>query len=246
MNLDELIAQVHTMRARSTRSRPRTSTHGDSWFSIQQKDDTAEVSIYEEIGLWGVTAKAFADQLGAIKASTIKLRINSPGGDVADGLAIYNTLVRHSARVIATVDGWAASAASFILQAADERLVAAHSLTMIHEAWGLAIGTADEIEAQARLLRKASDMTADIYAERSGQPISQIIEAMKAETWYTAEEAIAAGLADRIDESTTTTGEQDPRNRWDLSIHNSILDPQPHPVDVQVDAIRRALKEAFA
>lgn len=175
------------------------------WFRIVNKADTstADVEILDEIGSWyGVTAKDFAAQLADLDVDDINLRINSPGGDVFDGLAIMNTLTRHRARVHADVIGIAASAASFVaVGGADDVHMSAGSMLMIHDAAGLVYGNADDMHETAALLDKISDNLAGIYARRAGGSVSKWRDAMRAETWYTAEAAVAAGLADKADTS---------------------------------------------
>lgn len=169
-----------------------------AWYRIQNRADHAEVLIYDEIGEWGVTAQDFVRELQALDVRSILLRINSPGGSVFDGIAIYNALRNHSATVETIVDGLAASAASFILQAGDTRTAERTGQVMIHDAHGVALGNAGTMREMADLLDKASDNIASIYAERSGMTAEHWREEMRAERWYSSEEALAAGLVDRI------------------------------------------------
>lgn len=149
---------------------------------------------------WGMSAKEFAATLDALPShvNTIELLINSPGGDVFDGMAMINVMRAHPARTVAIVQGIAASAASFIACAADETIMAPNSTLMIHDAWGVCIGNADEMLNMAAVLDKASENSAEIYASKSGATVDEMRAAMRAETWYTAEEAVAAKLADSI------------------------------------------------
>lgn len=156
----------------------------------------AEVRIYDEIGIWGVDAQGFADEISALEAETLQVYVNSPGGDAYDGIAIMNALTRHKARVEITVDGLAASAASLICMAADKLVMNRGAQFMVHETWTFAGGSADDLRAAAVQLDKLSDSYADCYAKRAGGSREEWREAMKAETWYTAEEAVDAGLAD--------------------------------------------------
>lgn len=196
-------------------TRPRSQ----AWYRIENKsDDTAEVLLYDEIGgWWGLTADDFARDMQALKASRITLRINSPGGDVFDGLAIYNTLRLHPANITCRVEGLAASAASFIAMAGDTIQMCRGSMMMIHDAMGFAVGNAADMRGLAELLDKASDNIADLYSARSGGSVEQWRDAMRAETWYSAREAVEARLADEL------LGEPDPdddgpTDRWDLSV----------------------------
>lgn len=182
------------------------------WYRIDMKaaseDDaetSADVYIYAEIGdsYWRetVSAREFAKQLAALDVDKINLYINSPGGSAWDGVAIMNTLRRHRARVEVTVDGIAASAASLICMAGDHITMNASSQMMIHDASGWALGNAQTMHETGALLDKLSDSYADAYAKRAGGSREQWRDTMRAETWYTAEEAVLAGLADEWDGS---------------------------------------------
>jgi len=131
---------------------------------------------------------------------TIVVRMNSPGGSVFDGDAMYNALVRHPAYIRVEVDGLAASAASCVAMAGDEIVMAQNALMMIHNPWTLAWGTADELRAQAALLDKLTDTIVDGYLGHTGDKSTrgQIIDWMTAETWFSAQEAVDVGLADRV------------------------------------------------
>lgn len=175
-------------------------TPGQSWYSINNLSrDEAEVFIYDEIGMWGITASEFMNDFAGIKAKTINLRINSPGGDVSDGVAIFNAIRRHDATVNVFVDGIAASVASVIAMAGDTVTMSPHSQMMIHDAWGFAMGPADEMRKMADILDKTSDNIAGIYAEHAGGTVGEWRERMVAETWFSDQEAVDAGLADGID-----------------------------------------------
>lgn len=182
---------------------------------------TAVLRLYDPVDsygeYWGVSAKEFAQALDDLPSNIteIRLHINSPGGDVFDGVAIVNALRAHSARVVAVVDGIAASAASFIAASADETIMAPNSELMIHDAWGLCVGNAAEMMAMAEMLNHISDNIASIYAAKAGGSNEDWRAAMAKESWYSAEEAVAAGLADSVQELADPAG---PQNRHDLSI----------------------------
>lgn len=171
-----------------------------SWYSIKNisKDET-EVFIYDEIGFWGVSASDFLSELSAVSTPRITLRINSPGGDVFDGIAIYNAIRRQEASVSVFVDGLAASAASFIAMAGDTVTMSPKSQLMIHEAFGFAVGPAEDMRKMAEMLDKTSDNIASIYADRAGGTTEEWRDMMRAETWFSDREAVGAGLADGID-----------------------------------------------
>lgn len=161
----------------------------------------ADVYIFDEIGYWGTTARDFAEQITGLDVALIRLHLNSPGGDAWDGVAIANVLRRHRARVEVIVEGVAASAASMIAMAGDHITMAASSMLMIHDASGMAVGDAATMRDAADLLDKLSDSYADAYAKRAGGTREQWRDTMRIETWYEAEEAVLAGLADEWDET---------------------------------------------
>jgi len=187
----------------------------NDWYRIENKTagEPATVYIYDEIGWFGVTAADFVKDLQAVTADTIDLHLNTPGGDAFEGIAIYNSLKQHKATVNVLIDGLAASAGSFIAQAGDTISIARNAQMMIHEASGLVIGNASDMADMAALLDKMSNNVADIYAQRAGGTVTSWRDAMRAETYYSSSEAVAAGLADDV------TGETDTTNNWDLSIY---------------------------
>jgi ATP-dependent Clp endopeptidase proteolytic subunit ClpP len=171
----------------------------NTWYEIKnQAGPTATVRIYEEIGFWGITAEDFAAELGEITAGEIEVQINSPGGDVFDGIAIYNTLRAHPANITTRVDGLAASAASVIAQAGDKRVMFSASQMMIHNAWGLSIGDADDMRKYADILEQQNEVIAGIYAQRSGKDADEFLALMKDDTWLTADKTVDLGLADEV------------------------------------------------
>jgi ATP-dependent Clp endopeptidase proteolytic subunit ClpP len=199
------------------------------WYSIKNQAEAATpvlVHIYDEIGFWGVSAADFIKDL-LQNDGDIELHINSPGGDIFDGVAIYNTLKQRSGLVEVVIDGLAASAASFIAQAATPEMlfVAPHAQMMIHDGFAMAIGNAKDLRETAELLDKTSDNIAAIYAERTGRDQSYWRERMRAETWYSDQEAVDSGLADGI------KGAAGPTNGWNLGIFNHYrpLGASSHP-----------------
>ena len=158
-----------------------------------------EIFIYDEIGDFGITARDFATLLDGI-GGDVSVRLNSPGGSAYDGLAIYSLLRARPGTVSVTVDGLAASAASVVAMAASPGglAVAKNATLMVHEAFAVEFGNAADMRQTADLLDRASDNIASIYAERTGQSAGQWRAAMRAETWYVGQEAVDAGLADRV------------------------------------------------
>jgi ATP-dependent Clp endopeptidase proteolytic subunit ClpP len=175
-----------------------------TWYSISAKAEQSqtEISIFDEIGYWGITAKQFITDLKSVDPShNILLRIHSPGGEVFDGNAIYNALKRHPGGVTVQIEGLAASMATVIALAGSPVKMAANGFFMIHNPWGLSIGDADDMREQADLLEKIQTGIVNAYVAKSGQTAEQIQEWMDAETWMTADEALAAGFIDEITEA---------------------------------------------
>ncbi len=160
--------------------------------------DTAVVRIYDEIWALGVNALDLAADLDAITAPEMRVEINSPGGNVFDGIAIFNALRMHPAKVTTRVDGIAASIASVIAQAGDHRIMVDSSQMMIHNAWGMAIGNADDHAEMASILAHQDGIIAGIYASKSETPADEFRDLMSAETWLTAADAVGLGLADEV------------------------------------------------
>lgn len=169
-----------------------------SWYAVRAAARAAEVRIYDEIGLWGTTADAFAAEVAALDVDEITLHLNSPGGDAWDGVAIHNTLKDHKARVTVVVDGLAASAASLIAVAGQTVRMNRGAQLMVHDPSGLAYGPATDMREVADLLDKLAGSYAALYAAKAGGTTADWRAVMKAETWYTAAEAVAAGLADEM------------------------------------------------
>ncbi len=173
-----------------------------SWYSISNKHDPveAEIFLYDEIGYFGVTAADFVQDLVDVTAPEIRVHMSSRGGDVFDGVAIFNALRTHEARITIQVDSLAASVASVIAQAGDERIMVTGSQMMIHDAWGLAVGNAEDMRDFADTLDKQTDNIAAIYAERAGdgRKKSHYRSPMRDETWMNAAEAVGEGLADSV------------------------------------------------
>lgn len=177
----------------------RSSGKVGSWYEVKNlAADVADLFIYDEIGSWGVTSSQFIKDLGDVKAKTLNIRISSPGGDVFEGLAILNALRQHPAHKTVTVDGMAASAASFIAMAGDVVRMSPQSMMMIHDANAAAQGDARDMRALADLLDKTSDNIAAVYAQKTGKPAAEWRQVMLEETWFTDQEAVAAGLADEV------------------------------------------------
>lgn len=173
------------------------------------ENGVATIRLYDPVDSygdwWGVSAREFLSTLDSIPSATqINLHVNSPGGEVYDAIAILNGLRAHPARVTAIVDGIAASAASFIACGCDELVMAQNSELMIHDAWGIGIGPASTMRDLADQLDRISNNIASIYAAKASGSVEAWRTAMLAETWYSADEAVTAGLADSVQDAPAT------------------------------------------
>ena len=170
-----------------------------SWYMIRARGTGTEVLIYDEIGAYGVTAKGFLAEFGALPAdAAIDLRLNSPGGSVFDAVAIYNALKRHAGEITVWIDGIAASAASYIAMAGDRVVMPENAFLMIHDPSGLVMGTAEDMRATADALDKVKGSLIQGYAAKSGAADEEIAALMAAETWLDAKDAMDLGLIDRL------------------------------------------------
>ena len=172
------------------------------WYTIQAKTaDTAEISIYDEIGGWGISAQQFAKDFKALgnNLKQINLHIHSPGGDVFDGIAIYNLLKNHPANVTVYIDGLAASMASVIAMASNEVIMPENAM-MIHKPWGIQGGDAEDMRKYADLLDKVENTLIPAYANKTGKSPEELAEMLSAETWLNGKECVEQGFADKLAE----------------------------------------------
>lgn len=163
----------------------------------------AEVFLYGAIGddFGGVSAARFAQDLKAFgKIDRINVRMNSEGGDVFAGLAIYNTLKRHPASVLVDIDGMALSIASIIAMAGDEIRMAGNAMFMIHDPLSAVAGTAAEMRDKAKLMDQVKENLVGTYAKRTDLPAAELSQMMTDETWMKATDALANGFVDKITE----------------------------------------------
>lgn len=226
-------------------NRAQSRPSAREWYRITAgKDGTATVSIYDEVGYWGVTASDFCAQLRDLDAEKIDVRINTPGGDVYDGVAIYNALIDHPADVTTIVDGMAASIGSVIAQAGDLRIMSRATEMMIHLPLTGCAGNANDMRKAAALLDQIGESLAAVYTDRAGGATEMWLKAMEAETWYSAEEAVTAGLADAVQGKAAP----DATAHWDRSVYNyagrEAAPPPPRFEKWNPAAIRDMLREA--
>jgi ATP-dependent Clp protease protease subunit len=200
-------------------------TFARGWYAVNLKKgtDEAEISIYDAIGAYGITAEAFIAELEAITAKTINLRINTPGGEVFDATAIYNALLAHPAEILVHIEGVAASAGSYIAMSGDEVRMADNAYLMMHNAHGGVMGEAEDMRKYADVLDKMNANIAVMYDRKSAKGVDHWRELMDAETWFTAEEAAAEGLVDVVYTAGKKTAPA--KASFDFTIYNKIPEP---------------------
>ena len=184
---------------------------------LQSNASTAtDIYLYDVIGDWyGITASDFVDAVKSADNGAFTLHINSPGGDVFDARTIATVIKSHPAKVTAVIEGVCASAATYVALAADEVKMADGALFMIHNAWTLALGNADDMDHTAALLRKVDSSILDDYVAKTGKDREEIAAAMAAETWYDANEAKEFGFVDEVLHAKAA------KNMWDLSAYDN-------------------------
>ena len=181
-----------------------------NWYSINNNSaKAADIYIFDEIGNYGVTAKQFISDIKNLKGKPINLRINSLGGDVFDGMAMYNVIKRREAKTTVFIEGIAASIATIIALGADKIVMAENSLFMIHNAWGGTMGDAKDMRKTAETLEKISAELTDIYSKKTGLSNKVIKGMMDEETWLNAEEAYDLGFVDVISDSIKVAAKYD-------------------------------------
>lgn len=173
-------------------------TTAPSWRVENADSGGSRMYVHRMIGGWRHDASQFVQAVHAFTGPQIDLHVNSPGGIVFDAWAMYEALREHPARVVAHVDGMAASAASIVVMAADEIRIARGGRMMIHDAQGGVWGSPAEIRAHLDLVESISEDIAAVYAARAGGKPATWRAAMSKTTWYNADQAVAAGLADRV------------------------------------------------
>lgn len=203
--------------------------------AMDETNTAVEIMLYDQIGWFGITADDFVREVKAITATEIHLRVDSPGGDVFMARAMKTALEQHPAKVIAHVDGLAASAASYLILAADEIEIAQGAFVMIHNAWSLTMGDHREHSVSVGILVKIDGSIQADYAKKSGKDVADFKELMNAETWLDAEDALAMGLVDRIYEK-----EGGVANRYDLAIFDNVPTALTKPENEQAAAAHRA------
>lgn len=178
-----------------------------SWYRIEAKskgEEETEVYVYDEIGFYGIRASDFLRDIKAVTTPNMKLRLSTPGGVVTEAHAMFNGLVEHPSKVTTHIDALAASMGSILALTGSEKNggggihMAKNAFYMIHNPWGVAIGDDDDMMKTAEVLGKMKGVMANAYQDVSGKDLDEILGMMKAETWFTAEEAKAAGFIDSV------------------------------------------------
>lgn len=188
-------------------------------------DGAAAIYLYDPIvgdrmmAEWvgGICPQDFVPVLRAMDAEHITLYTNCPGGDVFAAEAMCQALREHKAKITMQIEGYAASAATAIACACDEVVATPSSMYMIHNTWTISIGNADEMEETVALLRKCDGIMYDTYEQRTGHGRDQIMEWCKAETWFSAPEAVEARFVDRVLE--VSPNARAASRRWNLSAY---------------------------
>lgn len=188
-------------------------------FRVENGDDEATIYIYDVIGgdwFGGISAKDFVAELNGIKAKTIHLRFNSPGGDVFEGRAMATAIAQHPSKVIAHIDALAASSASWMALQADEVEIADGAFLMIHNSWTLAMGDKSTMTETAKLLDQIDETFVADYTKRTSKTTDEVRAWMDAETWFGAQESVDNGFADRIAQPAKKAD-----NQWNLAAYKN-------------------------
>ena len=184
------------------------------WFEMKAQGDTAQIFIFDEIGFWGTDAEYFRDKLNALGAvKNIDLHLNSPGGNVFDGVAIFNMLKSHSAEITVYIDGLAASMASYIAMVGDLVVMPENAMMMNHNPNMTVSGEEKDLNKAVKILNTAKKAMIGAYATKSGKSEEEISAIMDSETWMTGAEAVEMGFADMLEKPV----EMAACNQFDLS-----------------------------
>ena len=221
-----------------------------SWYNIKavpknNATSDVEISIYDEIGIWGIDAATFKEDFDKVKnLGNIKLRINSPGGSVFDGLAIYNVLSDVRDKLTVEIDGLAASIASVIALAGGHKVMREGTLFMIHSPFTFAIGGADDLRKEAEVLDQIEDQIISIYEKNSNLNVETIKALVKAETWMNAETAKEYGFIDEtVDAPRMAASFNKPMKDFGFNSLPANVFEKPKEVDVTVNDIEEKVTQ---
>jgi len=205
------------------------------WFAFRNAtDEEVEVYLYEEIGFWGATSKAFVEELNKHKGKHVHLRIDSPGGEVHAGNAIFNALRRHKGGVTVHIDGMAASMASVIAMAGNPICIADNAFLFVHNPWTVNAGDSGEMRKTAEQLDVIGNVLVGMYAQKTKLPVEEIQQMMDEETLLSATDAVALGFADMIEDGVPIAASMTPEKakaRFDKFMRgmDSTQNPEAEP-----------------
>ena len=212
-----------------------TPTPIQKFYALEKTSDSeTTIHLYDEVGAFGAGSKEFLADLGKLDGQHIHLRINSPGGSVVEGTAIYNALRRHKGGLTVHIDALAASMASVIAMSGSPVYIADNALLMIHNPWTVSMGDSDQLRKEADLLDKLKSTLVNAYVRKTGMDQNQVAEMMDAETWLDAVEAVALGFADAIEEGVAAAATATPeslRARFDTFAKAKSMDPEPEKTE---------------
>jgi ATP-dependent Clp protease protease subunit len=223
----------------------------EAGFKVQAKsplanegEDRPALLIYDLIDpWWGVSAEAIKRAMLGINAKDVDVYINSPGGDVFEATAIYTALKSHPANIHVHIDGWAASAATRIAMAGDTIEMAEAGFYMIHNAWTLGMGNANDLRKTAEMLDKVDTTIVNDYIKKTAQEDKQIRDWMDAETWFTAAEAVEYGFVDQLiqagNSASNQANNQFHNKQWNLSAYKNAPTPQQPDPSAQREHLAR-------
>jgi ATP-dependent protease ClpP protease subunit len=219
------------------------------WYNLAEIEGMQTLHIYDEIGYWGITASSLVKDLASLGGKELTVHMNTPGGEVFDGIAIYQALKNYTGNVTVIVDALAASIGSVIAMAGNKVVMAKNATMMIHEGHSVVAGNAAEMQHKAMQLDNASANIASIYADKAGGTTDKWREYMRAETWFNADEAVRVGLADEIQgQSDATT------DAFDLSMYNysgrfyapsPVINVQEKDTPIDWDSVSQSMKGVF-
>lgn len=194
---------------------------GEPSIRVESADTEAHVYVYDVIDqFWGASATGLIEAMSGQGERTMHLHINSPGGDVFEARAMAAAVVAYPGAVSCHIDGLAASAATYVAMAGNDLSITEGGLLMVHESWTLAYGNKRELRSTSDLLDKIDSLIAADYARQTGAPLDQVVAWMEAETWFTPEEAKAAGFVDAITTNTKRAAQnRADAKRWNLSAY---------------------------
>jgi ATP-dependent Clp protease, protease subunit len=206
----------------------------------EKEENETILYIYDEIDeFWGISAKDIVKEINAVKSGTLHIRLNSPGGAVFDGIAIANAIKQQKVHTVTHIDGLAASISSVIAVASDEIRMSDNAFLMIHDPWSIVMGTAKDMRQEADLLDKVGEQIRNSYMRSSAIEKEQVEEWMKAETWFTAKEALEYGLIDIVEEDKKNVENK----AFDLSVFSNV--PKQLQLKEKENITERELEKAL-